>query len=157
MCRDAVLSTTWRRQISATIGILHVCTACFSYAPVQTTPQPGAQVALEVTDEGRVALSEKIGPGVVRLEGTLAGVEGDALLVDASSVRQVRGYISDLGGVRVTLPRKYVTRMDERRLSRSRTLMVVGGVVAIVAGFFAVKLSGKSTPSDEEPGGGPDQ
>ena len=91
------------------------------------------------------------------LEGTLAGVEGDALLVDASSVRQVRGYISDLGGVRVTLPRKYVTRMDERRLSRSRTLMVVGGVVAIVVGFFAVKVSGKSTPADEDPGGGPDQ
>jgi len=152
-----VLRTTWRRQIAVTVGVLHVCTACFSYAPVQTTPQPGTQVALEVTDEGRVALSEKIGPGVVRLKGTLAGVEGDALLVDASSVRQVRGYISDLGGVRVTLPKRYVTRMDERRLSRSKTMLVVGGVVAIVVGFFTVKISGRSTPSDEDPGGGPDQ
>jgi hypothetical protein len=124
---------------------------------VQTTPHPGAQVALEVTDEGRVALSEKIGPGVVRLEGTLAGTEGDELLVDASAVRQVRGYISDLGGVRVRLPQRYVTRMDERRLSRSRTLMVVGGAVAVVVGFFATKISGRSTPGDKDPGGGPDQ
>jgi hypothetical protein len=146
-----------RRSVAVAVGVLHVCTACYSYAPVRSTPQPGAQVALEVTDEGRVALNEKIGPGVVRLEGTLAGMEGDELLVDASAVRQVRGYITDLGGVRVRLPQKYVTRMDERRFSRSRTLMVVGGVVAIVAGFFATKISGRSTPPDKEPGGGPDQ
>jgi hypothetical protein len=139
------------------VGVLHVCTACYSYAPVRSTPQPGAQVALEVTDEGRLALNEKIGPGVVRLEGTLAGMEGDELLVDASAVKQVRGYITDLGGVRVRLPKSYVTRMDERRFSRSRTLMVAGGVVAIVAGFFATKISGRSTPPDKEPGGGPDQ
>ena len=156
--RSANRPMTGRRATAILVAALHLlCTACFAYTPVQTTPQPGAQVALEVTDEGRVALSEKIGPGVVRLEGTLAGVDGEALLVDASAVRQVRGYISDLGGVRVRLPQQYVARMDERRLSRSRTLIVIGGVVAIVAGFFAVKLSGKSTPSDEEPGGGPDQ
>jgi hypothetical protein len=132
-------------------------TACFAYSPVETTPRPGAQVALEVTDEGRVALSDKIGPGVVRLEGTFAGMEGDELLVDASAVRQVRGYITDLGGVRVRLPKRYVTRVDERRLSRTRSLLVVGGVVAVVAGFFAAKINGRSTPADKDPGGGPDQ
>src|SRR3954463_8441057 len=106
------------------VAILHVCTASFAYTTVQTPPAPGSQIALEVTDEGRVALNDKIGPGVVRLEGTFAGGEGDDLLVDASAVRQVRGYISDLGGVRVRLPQRYVTRMDERQLSRKRTLLV---------------------------------
>jgi hypothetical protein len=124
---------------------------------VRSAPAPGAQVALEVTDEGRVALNEKIGPGVVRLEGTLAGVEGDELLVDATAATQFRGYISELGGVRVRLPQRYVTRIDERQFSRRRTLLVVGGVVAVVAGFFATKISGRSTPAEEEPGGGPDQ
>ena len=149
--------TVRRLTASFVVALQLLTTACYAYAPVQTTPPAGSQVALEVTDEGRVALSDKIGPGVVRLEGTLAGVEGDELLVDASAVRQVRGYISDLGGVRVRLPRRYVTRMDERRLSRSRSLLVVGGVVAIVVGFFAAKISGRSTPGDEDPGGGPDQ
>src|SRR5215204_4173949 len=137
----------WRRSVAVTVGVLHVCTACFSYAPVQTTPAPGTQVALEVTDQGRVALSEKIGPGVVRLEGTLAGVENDALLVDASAVRQVRGYISDLGGVRVRLPQQYVARMDERQLSRKRTLIVGGVIVGVIAAFFLAKgVNGRSTP-----------
>jgi hypothetical protein len=47
--------------------------------------------------------------------------------------------------------------MDERRLSRTRSLLVVGGVVAVVAAFFTAKISGRSTPGDKEPGGGPDQ
>lgn len=147
----------WQRSVALAVGVLYVSTACFAYVPVRSTPEAGARVALEVTDEGRVALNEKIGPGVVRLEGTLAGVEGNDLLVDATAVRQVRGYISDLGGVRVRLPQRYVTRIDERRLSRPRTLILVGGVVAVIAGFFAAKISGKSTPPDQEPGGGPDQ
>jgi hypothetical protein len=146
-----------RRAVAFAVGVLYLCTACYSYAPVRSTPQPGAQVALEVTDEGRVALNEKIGPGVVRLEGTLAGVEGDELLVDASAARQVRGYVTDLGGVRVRLPQRYVTKMDERRFSRSRTLIVAGSVVAVVAAFFAAKISGRSTPGDQDPGGGPNQ
>jgi hypothetical protein len=147
----------WRRQVALAVGVLHLCTACYSYVPVRSTPSPGAQVALEVTDEGRVSLNDKIGPGVVRLEGRLAAVEGDELLVDASAATQFRGYVSDLGGVRVRLPQRYVVRMDQRQFSRTRTAMVVGGVVAIVVGFFATKISGRSTPGDEEPGGGPDQ
>ena len=146
-----------RRPVAIVVGVLHLCTACYSYVPVRSTPPPGAQVALEVTDEGRVALNDKVGPGVVRLEGTLAGMEGDELLLDASAVRQLRGYITDLGGVRVRLPQRYVTRMDERRFSRTRTMLVIGGVAAIVVGFFATKIAGRSTPGDEDPGGGPDQ
>lgn len=147
----------WRRHVALAVGVVHVCTACFAYAPVRSTPAPGSQVALEITDEGRVALNEKIGPGVVRLEGTLAGVEGDDLLVDASAARQVRGYVSELGGVRVRLPQRFVTRMDERRFSKKRTLMVGGALVGVVVAFFVTKIGGKSTPGDEDPGGGPDQ
>jgi hypothetical protein len=147
-----------RRWTAVSIGMLHVCTACYAYAPVQTPPAPGSQVALEVTDEGRVALNDKIGPGVVRLEGTLAGVEGDDLLVDASAVRQVRGYISDLGGLRVRLPQRFVTRMDQRQLSRKRTLLVGGAIAGAIAAFFVTKgFSGRSTPPDGSGGGGPDQ
>jgi uncharacterized protein (DUF58 family) len=148
-----------KRATAVSVGVLQlVCTACYAYTPVQTPPAPGTQVALEVTDEGRVALNEKIGPGVVRLEGTLAGVEGNELLVDASAVRQVRGYIADLGGVRVRLPQRFVTRMDQRQLSRKRTLLVGASIVGTIAAFFVAKgFSGRSTPPEGSGGGGPDQ
>lgn len=149
---------TLRRPTAAAMCALHLlATGCYAYAPVRTPPPSGAQVALEVTDEGRVALSEKIGPGVVRLEGTLAGVEGDELLVDASAVQQVRGYISDLGGVRVRLPQRFVTRMDQRQLSRKRTLLVGGGIAAALVLLFTRGFSGRGTPPEGSGGGGPDQ
>ena len=148
----------FRRTTAVTVAVLHVCTACYAYTPVQTPPAPGAQVALEVTDEGRVALNQKLGPGVVRLEGTLAGVEDGELLVDAQAVKQVQGYISDLGGVRVRLPRQYVTRIDERQFSRKKTLIVAATIVGAVAAFFITKgFSSRSTPPEQTGGGGPDQ
>jgi hypothetical protein len=147
-----------RRLTALAVFVLYFCTSCYAYTPVQTPPAPGAQIALEVTDEGRVALNDKIGPGVVRLEGTLAGVEGGELLVDAQAVRQVRGYISDLGGVRVRLPRQYITRIDERRFSQKKTFLVAGGIVAAVAAFFVTKgFGGRGTPPEGSGGGGPDQ
>ena len=154
------MSAAWRRPVAVAVGVLHFCTACYHYVPVQNPPAAGAQVALEVTDEGRVALNEKIGPGVVRLEGTLAGVEGRDLLVDANAVQQIRGgYISELGGMRVRLSPNHVTRIDQRQFSRRRTFMVVGGVVATIAAFFITKgISGRGTPSEDPDGsGGPDQ
>jgi hypothetical protein len=146
------------RPAAIALGVLHLTTACYSYVPVRTTPHAGSQVALEVTDAGRVALQEKIGPGVVRLEGTVAAVEGSDLLVDASAVRQVRGYITDLGGVRVRLAPEHVTRIDERRFSRTRTFVIAAAVVGTVAAFIISRgFGGKGVPPDKDPGGGPDQ
>ncbi len=151
-----MVSTKWRRSVAVTVGVLHFCTACYTYVPVRSTPSAGTQVAVEVTDEGRVALSEKIAPGVVRLEGTLAGVEGDDLLLDAAAATQVRGYISELGGVRVRLSsQRHVVRIDQRQFSRRRTFVVIGGVLATVAAFFITKgISGRGTPPEDPDGGG---
>src|SRR3954452_15011641 len=98
-----------RRWTAVSVAVLHVCTACYAYTPVQTAPAPGSQLALEVTDEGRVALNDKIGPGVVRLEGTLRGGEGEEPPPGPSAVPPVHGFISGLGGVRVRVPQRYVT------------------------------------------------
>ena len=141
-----------RRSTAIAVGVLHVCTACYAYTPVQTPPAPGAQIALVAGTT--VAQTNN----TFAIEGTLAGVEGGELLVDAQAVRQVRGYISDLGGVRVRLPRQYITRMDERRFSRKKTLIVAGSIVGAVAAFFITKgFTGRSTPPEDTGGGGPNQ
>jgi len=60
--------------------------------------------------------------------------------------------------VRVTLPRQYVTRIDERRFNTSRTLIVAGAIVGVVAAFILAKgFGGRGTPPEGTGGGGPDQ
>jgi hypothetical protein len=129
---------------------------CYTYVPVGTSPHIGAQVGIEVNDEGRVALREQLGPGVVRLEGRVAAVEGDELVVDASRVTQIRGLPLPLDSMRLRLRSSFLGRVDERRLSRTRTWMTIGGATAVVAVFLATKgFSARGTPPEEPPGGPP--
>ena len=146
---------SWRRRAAALVGALQLLSACYQYVPVQSAPAVGSQVALEINDDGRVALREQLGPGVVRLEGRLTAVDSDGMLVETSSVTQIRGRPIPVDSVRVRVSQGHVEGMNERRLSRSRTFMVIGGAVAIVAAFFVGNgVFGRSTPP-EDPGGGP--
>lgn len=145
-----------RRAIGAVVAVVHFGTACYAYAPVTTSPTVGTHVALDVNDEGRVALRERLGPGVVRLEGRLAAIEGNELVLDASRVTQLRGLPLPLDSMRLRLNERFVERIDERRLSRSRTGVVIGGAVAFVAAFIATKgFTGRGTPPELPPGGPP--
>jgi hypothetical protein len=143
-----------RRQLAALVGVLHLCTACYQYVPVQAAPTVGAHVGLDINDDGRVALRDQLGPGVVRLEGTLRAVEGDAMIVQASNVTQIRGRPVPVDSVQVRVSRGHIEHIDERRLSRTRTWMIVGGAAAIVASFLMSGGFGKP-PAQEPPGGPP--
>jgi hypothetical protein len=145
-----------RRQVAVLIGTLQLLTACYQYVPARSVPTVGSRVALDINDDGRVALREQLGPGIVRLEGRLSAVEGTDMVVEASSVTQIRGQSVPVDSVRVRLSQGHVERMDERRLSRTRTWMMVGGAVAIVAAFFVGKgVFGRTTPPENPPGGPP--
>ncbi len=145
-----------RRQAAVILGTVQLFTACYQYVPVQSALAIGSQVALEINDDGRVALREQLGPGIVRLEGRLSAVDSDGMLVETSSVTQIRGRAMPVDSVRVRVSQGHVERMNERRLSRSRTFMVIGGAVAIVAAFFVGNgVFGRTTPPDDPPGGPP--
>jgi hypothetical protein len=132
-----------------------MCTACYQYVPVQTAPTVGSHVGLEINDDGRVALRDQLGPGVVRLEGRVAAVESDAVVVRALSVTQISGRPTAVDSVRVRVSQGHIERMDERRLSRTRTWMVLGGAVAIVAAFLIGGGFGGKSPTPDPPGDPP--
>lgn len=145
-----------KHRVMVVLGVLWACSACYVYVPVGTAPNVGSHVALEVNDAGRVALREQLGPGVLRLEGRLAAVEAGNFVIDASQVMQIRGLALPLDSMRVRLSNQFVDRVDERRLSRSRTWITVGSAIAVAAVFIGTKgFSGRGTPPDREPGGPP--
>jgi hypothetical protein len=143
-----------RPSVAVVVGLVQLSTACYSYVPVQTAPV-GSRVAVEINDDGRVALREQLGPGVVRLEGRVSAVEGGALVVQASSVTQIRGRPTPIDSVRVRVSQGYVERVDERRLARGRTWVLIGGAVAVVAAFLLANGFGGRTPAEQPPGGPP--
>jgi hypothetical protein len=145
-----MLSKT-RRPLAVLLGTVQLCTACYQYVPVQTAPV-GSQVGLEINDDGRVALRDQLGPGVVRLNGLVSAVESNALVMNTATVTQIDGRPIPMGDVSVRINQGHIQRIVERRLSRSRTSLFVGGAVAIAAAFLLSGGIGGRGPSPDPPG-----
>lgn len=147
------------RLTAALVAVLQLCTACFTYVPPRGAPAPGAAIALDLTDQGRIAHSKALGPGILRVAGALKGMDGDRYVIDVTSVTPIRGQELPVSGVSVTLASGDVTDVRVRTLSKKRTALVVGGAVAIVATFLITKgFKSGTTPPEGPPGsGGPDQ
>jgi hypothetical protein len=137
-----------RRLLAVLVGAMQLLSACYQYVPVRSTPTVGSQVGFDINDEGRVGLRDQLGPGVARVEGRLTAVEGDVMVVQASSVTQIRGRPMPADSVHVRVSRGYVESIDERRLSRTRTYIVLGIGAAIVATFLGTNGFGKGPGSD---------
>ena len=141
---------------------------CYAWVPVslptngaasESALVPGARVALELNDVGRVALASTLAPSITRVEGTLVERPGDQLVVALSGYSQIRGGHTRLTGDTVRLRREHLAGVAQQRLSRRRTLLVVGaGLAAAVAFVAGWSIAGKGTPpEDRGGGGGPDQ
>ncbi len=147
------------RATAGLLGVAQLCTACFTYVPPRTAPVAGAPIRLELTDEGRVAHAARIGPGILRMAGTLKGMEGDRYLIDVASVTPIRGQDLPVSGVSVSLGPRDVTDLRVRTLSRRRSAVVIGSALAVVVTFVVTKgfKAGQTPPEGPPSPGGPDQ
>jgi len=103
--------------------------SCYTLAPVQGgTPAPNTRVTVRLTDQGSLSLTPVVGPGVMALDGTVEGVRGDTLELLVRSVELRGGGFSLRNGEYAAVPSSAVAGIDERRLSRSRSWLLAGGV-----------------------------
>jgi hypothetical protein len=147
------------RLTAALVAVLQLTTGCFTYVPPRTAPDPGAPLQVELSDPGRVAHSATLGPGILRLAGTLRGMDGERYRVEVASVTPIRGPELPVSGIQVTLAPADISDLRVRTLSRTRTAWVIGTAVAAVVAFLVTEgFRAGSTPPEGPPGGGgPDQ
>lgn len=98
----------------------------------------GTQVALDITDAGRVALGGSIGPEIAQIEGRLQSKENNEYTIAVSSVHLLRGGEQVWKGERINVRTDFVARAYERRLSPGRTV-VAGSVGAGVVLFLVTR------------------
>jgi len=146
-----------RRIVTALLVTMAINTACYVDKPLATVPTAGQQVSLLMSDQGRVNLGPQLGGNVNVIEGRLVGVEGESYLVSVARVRPISGPVANWSGEQVKIRREDVAVFQERRLSKTRTLLTAGVVVGAI-GVFATTRSllglGKDDPIN--PPGGPD-
>ena len=108
---------------------------CYTYAPAAREFAPGTRVAYALTDRGRVAVADRVGPGVLRVEGTLLQSTGSEYVLAMSRVRTLDGSVARWGGERVTIAHDDVASSFERRLSKPRTALALGAAAVGIAAF----------------------
>ena len=145
------------RATCALVLLIPQLAGCYSYVPVSTAPL-GSTVTVEVSDRGRVALAESVGPGIRRLNGQVTASNDSAVHVAVSSVQFLDvGAPVKWAGEPVSISRDYVVVLREKRLSRSRSWLAAGLFTAagVAASLIAIRGFGGDDPSGKPGGGDP--
>ena len=149
-----MLSRSTRATVALVLLIPQLA-GCYTYVPVSTSPI-GSTVSVEVTDRGRVALAESVGPGVRRLSGQVMQSSDSTVNLAVSSVQFLDvGAPVKWAGEPVAVSRDHVVVLREKRLSRTRSFLAAGLFTAagVAMSMIAVRGFGGDDPSGK-PGGG---
>jgi hypothetical protein len=146
---------TLRTRGSGALVLALLLAGCSTLQPVQgPVPAPGARLAFDVNDAGRVALGGAMGPEIGQIEGQLLGNEDGAYVVAVSGVNYLRGGHQSWSGETVRLRPEHIGNTYERRTSTGRSIamgvITVGGFTAFVVGRSLV------TSGQEDDDGGDD-
>ena len=159
--RPAIHGARARQVRAAVAGVLLLpsLTGCYTYVPVwKGEPALGSEISLGLTDRGRVALSDRVGPGAREIVGRLASSTDSAYVVSVTGVTYIDGArTAKWTGEQVEIAKSVVSGVAERHLSRSRSWLAAGitaGVVALATGIVIKGTAGPG-PDTRPTGGGP--
>ncbi|MGQ0813270.1 MAG: hypothetical protein ACT4O1_02260 [Gemmatimonadota bacterium] len=149
------------RASVALVLLLPQLTGCYQYVPASSSAMPtGTNVSVAITDAGRSALAERVGPGVRRIGGLIQASTDTMVVLSVTSVEYI-----DLNtpvrwaGEQLMLRREHTADVRERKLSRGRSWVAAGlvAVAAIAAATLGIAGFGSEGGSDRPGDGTGDQ
>jgi hypothetical protein len=150
------------RQLRAALAgalLLPTLTGCYSYRPLWSgEPAPGSVITFGLTDRGRVALSDRLGPGARNVTGLLTSATDSAYVVSVRTVTYIEGdRVAKWNGEPVDISKHDISGVAERQLSKSRSWLAAGIVAGALALGTAIVIKGTAgpDPSTKPVGGGP--
>ena len=129
--------------------------ACYRYVPMGgVTPQLGERYTFDITDAGRVGLADRLGPGVLKVEGTLVKQTDDAYVVSVAGIDLLNGGSAHWTGEQVPLNTGYIGTLEKRQFSAGRTAVAIGAAALAITAFIVTRgLGGTGAPPATGTGG----
>ena len=130
---------------------------CYRYVPMYSgAPMPGERYTFEISDQGRVGLADRLGPGVTKVEGTLVRQGDDAYVVSVAGIESIGGGSAHWSGEQVPVRQEYVRGVERREFSRGRTFVAIGAAAVAIGAFIATRglVGFGSSPGSSSGGGG---
>jgi hypothetical protein len=131
--------------------------ACYTYDSVgQPAPVAGARIEAELTGTGSAQLAGQLGHDITTLRGQVIDSNDVGLLVALNSVTLKNHERTSWKGERVRIPLSTVARVNQRRFSLGRSLLLGGAAIgAMVAAVVAFDGGGSGVGGGVGTGGGP--
>jgi hypothetical protein len=146
---------TLTRRLVLLVGPLLM--GCYVYQPVaDVRPAAGQRVRLRLTDSGTANLAAQLGPSTENLSGRLLGDSTNGYLVSVLGTQKRGGVETGWNGEQVIIPQPYVAVFEQRRFSRTRTVLM--GVATVMASLALREVfwgAGIGAFGGGGPGGGP--
>ena len=124
--------------------------SCFDYSQVEPANiQPGHDVQIAISPEGRRALASQVGTNVRTVSGRLLSIDTSGVQLALARTTLTDGSGAQWSGEQVTIPTQYIDGTQERTLSKPKTvgaLAILAGVgTAVALALGRVGSSGSST------------
>lgn len=156
--RDLVLRSRRLMVVLCTAGMVVQTAACYSLAPVQTTPPAKAdRITISINDKGREMLRERVSPLVDRIEGRVVSIDSANVVMNVSRVIDLKAGATNWVGEQITVPREAILAYQDRPYSRSKTVAFVGALViglVLIATSISLAVSGRGLPDTPDTGSG---
>jgi hypothetical protein len=126
---------------------------CYRSLPLQqgVAPETG-RVELVLNDQGRAALSERLGPMVEKVEGQMLSQTTESYTVSVVRISQLNGGTALWNGEQVTIPKSQLLGYQVRQLDKVKTFGLAAAVtVAMVVLFLGKSLTGGGTDDKQQP------
>lgn len=128
---------------------------CFNNVPLQgNDPAPRSRVVVRLTPGGSDEVARQVGPRVVAIEGDVGEVHDDAIQMFVRVTEEQSGVDAPWRGESVTIPRSAIASVEERTLSRRRSILMVGAIAVGAILIARIFVSGFAGSEDPDPGGG---
>src|SRR2546423_1617339 len=147
-----------KKIVAVVVAVSFLVAACSTYVPTSLgVAPPKATVRFSLTD---AAHSENFGPlgfQVTAVEGEVRSTSDSAITIAVSEVGRMAADNQAYHGEMITIPTRYIERVERKRTQIGRSLVVAGAVVGAVlwigsqAGHGAV--SSRRPPGPPPPGG----
>src|SRR5207247_10975683 len=126
---------------------------CYRFVPVATPePLPGTHVAAALTDAGSSELAQYLGLNIANVGGRLVRSSPEDLQISVFTVAARDGQETFWKGAMVTLPRRLISSIQERKFSTSRSGFVAP--LGLVAGGGSLRAFCLLTAGSTSGGGG---
>jgi hypothetical protein len=147
-----------KKIVAPVMAVSFLLAACSTYAPTSLGVTPAkATVRFSLTDAAHSESFGQLGSQVTAVEGEVRSTSDSAITIAVSEVGRVAADNQAYHGEMITIPTRYIERVEQKRTQVGRSLLVAGAVIGAVIWIGTQArhgaVSSRRPPGPPPPGG----